>query len=142
MPLTKLLLYTPPAHLASCRLEEVVAAVIPELITRKVHSAAALAQVLGSPHEGLEVALLLATSRERLGELQAFGQMLESLRVILILPDGDPQSIAQAHSLRPRYLSNIQSNFQDVAAVLRKILGYAPEIPPAICARPTPTKGM
>ena len=46
------------------------------------------------------------------------------LRVILILPDADPQTIARGHNLRPRYLSNIQSDFQDVAAVLRKMLAF------------------
>jgi hypothetical protein len=42
----------------------------------------------------------------------------------LILPDADPQTIARGHNLRPRYLSNIQSDFQDVAAVLRKMLAF------------------
>jgi hypothetical protein len=128
MRIRKLLLYTPPAHGASHRLETVVATVIPEQIIEMIHTAEGLAQRLARPQNGLEVAILLATSRAKLWELQSLEQMLERLRVILILPDTDPQSIAQAHSLRPRYLTNIQSDFQDVAAVLRKIMGYSRDI--------------
>lgn len=135
MLLRKLLLYTPLAHRASHRLEEAVAAVIPEQITERIHTAEGLAQRLRRPHNGLEVAILLATSRAKLRELQSLDQMLERLRVILILPDADPQIIARAHSLRPRYFTNIQSDFQDVAAVLRKIMGYSPGIPRVLCTR-------
>jgi len=68
--------------------------------------------------------VILAPGRKILLELQDLDQMLERLRVILILPDADPQTIARGHNLRPRYLSNIQSDFQDVAAVLRKMLAF------------------
>lgn len=95
---------------------------VPGQTTEVVHTPEGLAQRLRRPHNGLEVAVLLATGREKLRELQSLDQMLETLRIILILPDADPQTIALAHSLRPRYVTNIQGDFQDVAAVLRKIL--------------------
>ena len=123
----KLLLYAPLAHRASELLEEAVAAVIPEQMTERLHTAKSLAERLRNPLNGLEVAILLAATRQDLQELQALEQMLERLRVILILPDATPQSIAQAHNLRPRYLTNIQSDFQDVAAVLRRIMAYPPQ---------------
>jgi hypothetical protein len=124
----KLLLYTPLAHKASYRLEEAVATVVPHQATEIVHTPKGLAHRLRRPHYGLEVAVLLAAGRRRLREMQALEQMLERLRLILILPDSDPRTIAQAHSLRPRYLSNIHSDFQDVAAVLKKMLAI-PELP-------------
>jgi len=120
----KLLLYTPLANGASHRLEKVLAAVVPEQTTEVVHTAEGLAQRLRRPFNGLEVAVILAPGRKNLLELQDLDQMLERLRVILILPDADPQTIARGHNLRPRYLSNIQSDFQDVAAVLRKMLAF------------------
>ncbi len=135
MPFRKLLLYAPLAHRASDLLEEAVAAVIPEQLTERLHTAESLAERLRSPLNGLEVAILLATTREELQALQSFDQMLERLRVILILPDADPQSIAQAHKLRPRYLTNIQNDFRNVAAVLRRIMGYPPQNPGSLLPR-------
>jgi hypothetical protein len=118
----KLLLYVPLDHSASYRLQEAMAAVVPEQTTEVIHTAAGLVRRLRSPQNGLEVAVILAVGRKKLRELVSLEQMFERLRLILILPDTDPQTIAQGHSLRPRYLSNIQSDFQDVAAVLRKML--------------------
>jgi hypothetical protein len=129
MPKRKLLLYIPLDHRASYRLEEAVATVVSHQATEIVHTPGDLARKLRKPDNGLEVAVILAASLKRLRELQPLDQILESLRLILILPDAAPRTIAQAHNLRPRYLTNIQSDFQDVAAVLRKIMGYSRGIP-------------
>ena len=118
----RLLLYTPLAHKASYRLEDAVAAVVSEQTTEVVHTREGLTQRLRRPHNGLEVAVLLASGREELRELQALDPMLENLRIILILPDIAPLTIALAHSLRARYVADIHGDFQDVAAVLQKIL--------------------
>ena len=117
----ELLLYTPLAHRASYRLEKAVAAVVPKQATEAVHTRDGLARRLRKPNNGLEVVAILAASRKELRELLSLAQILEGLRIILVLPDADPQTIAQGHSLRPRYVTNIHSDFQDVAAVLGKI---------------------
>lgn len=122
MPKRELLLYTPLAHRASYRLEEAVATVVSQQATEIVHTPKGLARRLRKPDNGLEVAVILAASRKRLRELQSLDQILESLRLILILPDAAPQTIAQAHNLRPRYVTHLHSDFQDVSAVLRKML--------------------
>ncbi len=124
----KLLLYTPLPHRAGYRLEETVASVVPEETTEVVHTAERLTRRLRGHRNGLQVAVIMATDRDQLRELQSLDQMLENLRTILILPDAAPQTIAQAHSFRPRYVTHIQSDFQDVAAVLKKMLALL-EIP-------------
>ena len=120
MPQRKLLLYTPVAHKAGYRLEEAVAAVLPEETTEVVRTPKGLARRLRRPRNGLQVAVIMATGRKKLEELQPLEQMLESLLTIMILPDADPRTIA--HKLRPRYVTDIHSDFQDVAAVLEKML--------------------
>lgn len=119
----ELLLYSPLAHKVSHRLEEAVASVVPQQATEIVHTPEGLARRLRRPHNGLEVAVIMAATRKELGELLSLSQMFEGLRIILVLPDADPQTIAQGHSLRPRYLTLMGSDFQDVAAVLSKIRG-------------------
>jgi len=117
-----LLLYTPLAHKAGKRLETAVAKVVLPQATEITHTLEGLARRLRRPRNGLEIAVILAAGRKDIQELQSFDQMLERLRLILILPDSDPQTISQAHSFRPRYITNIDSDFQDVAAVLKKML--------------------
>ncbi|MEW6658298.1 MAG: hypothetical protein AB1424_06535 [Thermodesulfobacteriota bacterium] len=129
MPKRELLLYTPLAHSAGCRLEEAVAMVVSPQATEIVHTSQGLARRLRRPDNGLEVAVILAASRKKLRELQFLEQMLESLRLILILPDAAPQTIAQGHNLRPRYVTQMGSDFRDVSAVLRKMLALT-EHPP------------
>jgi hypothetical protein len=117
-----LLLYIPLAHKAGNRLEAAVATVVPPQATEIVHTIEGLARRLRRSRNGLEMAVLLAPGRKKLQELKSLDQMLERLRVILIIPNSDHQTISQAHSLRPRYITNIDSDFKDVAAVLKKML--------------------
>lgn len=60
-----------------------------------------------------------------LGEFQDILSMRELLwdtKSILIIPDNSQDTIAKGHLLRPRFMSDCQSNFQDVAAVLSRML--------------------
>jgi len=107
----------------------VVAQTIPEHATVVVHTPEGLSRRLRKPDNGLEVAVIMAATPKKLRELQSIEQMLENLQLILILPNAAPQTIARAHSLRPRYLTHIHSDFQDVRAVLKKLLAL-PEIQP------------
>ena len=68
------------------------------------------------------IAILLAASKEELQELVSVGELLEDIRIILVLPDTDRDTVANAHILRPRYLTYVDSDFSDVAAVLSKML--------------------
>jgi hypothetical protein len=68
-----------------------------------------------------DIALLLAATPEDLNELVADQQVLNNLRIILILPDGEKGTIAKGHLLRPRFVAYQDGNFSDVASVLRKM---------------------
>ena len=68
------------------------------------------------------VAVLLAASTEELIDLLAIRDLLENLRIILIVPDRKKTTIAMGHTLRPRFLGYTDGNFKDVAAVLYKMI--------------------
>jgi hypothetical protein len=70
----------------------------------------------------LTVAILLASSKEELLDLLSLRDLLWDIKLILILPDSTPGSIAQGHLLRPRFLSDCGSDFVDVAAVLNLMI--------------------
>ena len=70
----------------------------------------------------LEVAVLMASSRKELQHLVSLQDLFGDIRIILILPDSDRDTISQGHKLYPRFLSYVDGNFADVAAVLAKML--------------------
>jgi hypothetical protein len=82
-----------------------------------------LSQRLRQPGKNLTVAVLLATSKQELLEILSIKELLFNVRIILVLPDREEDTITKGHSLRPRFLTYADSNYGDIAAVLSKMLG-------------------
>jgi hypothetical protein len=72
----------------------------------------------------IDLAVLFAQSLKRLAELIVLKDFFEDIRIILILPDLKKNTISQAFKLYPRYVSHAKSDFEDVAAILEKYLGF------------------
>ena len=68
------------------------------------------------------MAVLLAASKGQLSELLSLRELLNDVRIILILPDRGRETISQGHLLRPRFLSYADGDLTDVIAVLSKML--------------------
>jgi hypothetical protein len=64
----------------------------------------------------------LAANKEDLLYLVANKELIWNLRVILILPDREEDTVTKGHLLRPRFLTYADGNFLDVATVLGKML--------------------
>ena len=76
------------------------------------------------PVNNLNTAVMLASNKEDLLDLLSLRDLLWNLRIILIIPDRKAETIAMGHMLRPRFLSYVDSDFNDVSAVLEKMLGH------------------
>jgi len=76
-----------------------------------------------SPFEG-SIAVLFAATREELSGLLSIRELLLDLRIILILPDRKKDTIAVGHKLYPRFLTYVDSDFKNLAAVLEKMLKH------------------
>lgn len=118
----KLLLYVPVTSGIGYRLREAVAAVLPKKEVEVVQTMDALSDRLQQPLNGLELAVLLSASQRHLIDFLGLRPLPDRLRIILVLPDTKPETISLGHSLQPRFVTYIHSDFQDVAAVLEKIL--------------------
>ncbi len=68
------------------------------------------------------IVILRARDREELLNIASLNDLLQGLRVILLIPNRDKETIAIAHRLRPRFLSNGESDFSDTMGVLQKML--------------------
>lgn len=67
------------------------------------------------------VAVLSAPNRGELQKMQLFRKLLTEIYVILVLPDRGKGTIALAHRLLPRFLSQKDSDFADLKVVLNRM---------------------
>ena len=68
-----------------------------------------------------EIFVLLADSKNRLKELTWLIDLLDSKRIILILPDNSEATTSAAHKFFPRYFTYINDTYDDLCAVLTKM---------------------
>ena len=70
------------------------------------------------------IAVILAANRDVLQELVLVGESLEGLRIILVLPDRDEETITLGLSIYPRFVSYIDNDFEALGSVLDKMMCY------------------
>lgn len=104
------------------QLQRVVEELVPKEKIEICRTIDSLTRRLRRPRYNLALAVLLAANREDLLDLLSIRDLLDGIRIILLLPDRDMDTIAKGHTLRPRFLTYADSDFLDVAAVLRKML--------------------
>ncbi len=73
------------------------------------------------PLDDPTIAILVADTGERLEELLARQNLFRNVRIILILPDTEPSTIAKGHNLQARFLTCIDSDPAEVALVLDRM---------------------
>jgi len=116
------LFYSPIADEASQRLQEKIEAAIlnePLEIHRDIES---LNRRLRQPRYDLDIAVLNAGSNENLEELLSMRELFDRIRIILILHDKEAETVRKGLTLFPRFFTYVDSNFDWVTAVLKKML--------------------
>ena len=117
-----ILLYTTVGNVAGDRLLSVIESLVPKEDTEIYRTIDRLSHRLRRPRYNLAVAVLLVASREDLLELLSIRNLLDGIRIILVLPDREGDTIAKGHRLYPRFLTYADSDLLDVAAVMSKML--------------------
>jgi hypothetical protein len=104
------------------RLQELMETVVPEENRATYRDIQAFSQRLREPAEGQRIVLLSASSRQDLSLIQSIRSLLSDESIIIILPDREGDTIAMGHSLHPRFLTYVDSDFTDLAGVLLRML--------------------
>ena len=115
-------LYSQSTKGAGQRLHTIIKTFAPKKEIKTFRTIDSLSKRLLQPKNDHDIVILLAKSEKELQEFVHIGDLLESLRVILVLPNRDDGTIAKGHTLRPRFITYTDSNFIDVAGVLSKML--------------------
>jgi len=103
------------------RLEAAVHKVIPESKIELFKRLDDLRERLRRPVEPDSIAVLSASNREELQQMQGLRRLLIEIYVVLVIPDRKKSTIELAHLLLPRFLSRVNSNFTDLKIVLDKM---------------------
>jgi len=81
-----------------------------------------LSQRLKRPIDGSAILVLIAGDREDLLRIVAIHELFGLIRIILILPDREDESVKIGFKLQPRFLTYVNGNLSEVQGVLRKML--------------------
>lgn len=68
------------------------------------------------------IVILQAQDKQQLARMVSLRDVFQGVRIILLVPDREEETIVLAHRLRPRFLSTSESDFSDVMSVLQKML--------------------
>jgi hypothetical protein len=118
----RLLLYIPVSGGFGEQLQRMIEEIIPFNEVEVYRSIENLSRRLRQRANNLPIVVLHAARREDLSDILAIRDLLIDVRIILVLPDRDKDTIAQGHTLRPRFLSYTDSDLADVFSVLKKCL--------------------
>lgn len=119
----RLLLYSPVKEGVGKHLRRMIEDLVAKDNVEIYRNVESLSLRLRQPtNNGPIAAVLLAARRGDLTELLSIRDLLRDIRIILVLPDRDEDTIAKGHILRPRFMSYSDSDFTDVCSVLGKML--------------------
>ncbi len=81
-----------------------------------------LAHNLRQPRHDLAFAVLFPGSKSELSDLLKMKDVLQDVRIVLILPDRDEVTTTTGHKLYPRFLTDIEDNSNTLELVINKML--------------------
>ena len=80
-----------------------------------------LALKLRQPRVEPIIAIVLATTPKELIDVLTIGELLQDIRLFLVLPDRKPDTVAKGHRLRPRFITYADNDIMESADVIKKI---------------------
>jgi hypothetical protein len=115
---------------ATLKVDEVIESLVSEEFLEVYRDIESFKERLKQPTDSVSV-LLLAVDKDVLKKLLVLQNHLHKLRLVVILPDKDQETVALGSKLQPRFLSYTFGNFSVVKTVLKKIFSNrTPEVPP------------
>ncbi len=104
------------------RLQKAMESVVNREQIEIMHNVGGLSERLCRPVHDLAAAVLVPGTLEEFSDILTIGDLLTSLRIILVLPERDEEASSNALDLYPRFTTYADQNSDEVVAVLEKIL--------------------
>jgi len=72
--------------------------------------------------------ILFIDSKARLNKLMTFINLLDGRRLLVVGPDEKPETTSKILKLFPRFFTHIKSNYDDLCAVIKKIISREEDV--------------
>lgn len=118
----KILFYLPEPAATDQRFQRLVDQVNLKATAEVIRTLNHLDLRLRQPKYDLAFAVLFAQSTQGLEDLMRLGDLLNDLKIILILPDKDRETVLRGHKIFPRFVTDISDDFWMLEAVIEKML--------------------
>jgi hypothetical protein len=103
-------------------IEEIVAEQLPSRHLVHCRSLVILEQRLRRPSHNIEILLISINDAIEMRQLYAMRPLLLDLRLVMVLPGREADIVAWAHKLSPRFIAYADNGFEQVGAVLEKMV--------------------
>lgn len=77
---------------------------------------------LRKPRLNLKIGILSIGSETELDRLLTLKDLLSDIRLVLVLPDKAPQTLAKAHALAPRFITFADTGIEPLVSVVSKMM--------------------
>jgi len=124
-----LILYVPKNVKAGDLLLQSIRKDISEQVIEMFLSLDELSDRLHRPMPDVRVAVLYAAHHAELMEIMYRVYLLNDLKVVLVLPDSDPDMLEETNILCPQFIAVTESDFRHLGAVLRKMMNQYNRFP-------------
>ena len=116
------IIYIPSENDLAHRFLALLETAIPKKNFEICHSIRELSARLSRPFSNVKVAVLFAVTRTEIMQILSLGDLMADVKSIIILADDDRDTMMKAHTLRPRYITWLDSDFSNVVSVLRNMV--------------------
>ncbi|PKN18615.1 MAG: hypothetical protein CVU71_14145 [Deltaproteobacteria bacterium HGW-Deltaproteobacteria-6] len=117
-----LILYSQATEGSGKRLLEIIKGVASNHKLEIYSSIDELTERLHQPLMDVGVAVLHAATHSELMDMIYLGNILSELRVVLVLPDNEPEAIEKAHILHPRFIASAENDYKHLGSVLKRMM--------------------
>lgn len=118
----KCIFYEKKSGVIAQKLKDMLTTVAVENKIEVYHTIKTLIQRLSRPVDGLVIMVLIATDRKDLLNILAVHKLFGLIRIIIILPDREDESVRIGYKLQPRFLTFVNGDLAEVHAVVAKML--------------------
>jgi hypothetical protein len=82
------------------------------------------------PKDPSSVAIIWDPDQQDLQKIGGMRRLLTGVRTLLVLPDGNPDTITLAHKILPSYISYVDDGISEIVSVLERLTGTGRKEPP------------
>lgn len=108
------------------RIQGIIQELLPSDYLEILRSVESLSWKLQEPQEeqgDKPIVVAVVRGKEELLDLISIRELLYPVRLVLVLPDAEKDTVSLGHRLRPNFLTYIHSDLKELEAVLQRMLG-------------------